>query len=222
MLINDCSGKVDHRLSHFSYCMHVLVCLNHHVMSAQSSFLSNTFASLLIQVKRSLDRFMQMQIDSIKECKLPRRSKCGILSYVTNLEEFATNADVLLKSDRRADLEKWYTRLVDTMLEYINVHAGEHNKTPSQVVKMGEYLIPCCKNGQICLFLSENYHHLHSLLSQLKISVLEMQRKEAKQKYSEALNAYVTLYFGRPLEKLNVSYSFLLYRVILITVRAII
>lgn len=47
------------------------------------------------------------------------------------------NADVLLKSDRRADLEKWYIRLVDTMLEYINVHAGEHGKTPPQVIKMG-------------------------------------------------------------------------------------
>lgn len=38
----------------------------------------------------------------------------------------------------------------------------------------------------------------------MKISVLDAQRKEAKQKYSDALSAYVTLYFGRPLEKLNV------------------
>lgn len=120
--------------------MYILVRLNQHVMSAQSSFLSNTFASVLIQVKRSLDRFMQMQIDSVKECKPPRRSKCGILPYVTNLEEFAMHADVLLKSDRRADLEKWYTRLVDTMLECINGHSGEHHKTPSQVIKMGRYM----------------------------------------------------------------------------------
>lgn len=35
--------------------------------------------------------------------------------------------------------------------------------------------------------------------------VLDSQRKEAKQRYTEALAAYVTLYFGRPLEKLNVS-----------------
>lgn len=80
---------------------------------------------------------MQMQIDSIKEYKITRHSKCGILSYVANLEEFALNADVLLKSDRRADLEKWYTRLVDTMLDYISVHSGQHHKTPSQVIKMG-------------------------------------------------------------------------------------
>lgn len=119
--------------------MYVLVCLNQHVMSAQSTFLSNTFASELIEIKRSLDQFMQMQIDSIKDCKLPRKSKCGILPYVSNFEEFTSNADCLLKSDRRADLEKWYTRLVDCMLEYIAVHSNDHHKTPPQVIKMGKY-----------------------------------------------------------------------------------
>lgn len=117
--------------------MYVLVSLNQHVMSAQSSFLSNTFASVLIQVKRSLDRFMQMQIDSVRECKIPKKSKCGILPYVLNLEEFAKNAEVLLRSDRRNDLEKWYMRLVDTIIEYISIHSSEHQKTPSQVIKMG-------------------------------------------------------------------------------------
>ncbi|KRT83524.1 hypothetical protein AMK59_4347, partial [Oryctes borbonicus] len=53
----------------------------------------------------------------------------------------------------------------------------------------------------------ENYHHLYSLLSQMKISVLDNQRKEAKQKYNDALSAYVTLYFGRPLEKLNTFFD---------------
>ncbi|KAG5890878.1 hypothetical protein JTB14_002821 [Gonioctena quinquepunctata] len=170
------------------HCMYVLVRSNQHVMSAQSTFLSNTFASQLIEIKRSLDQFMQQQIDSIKEYRIARKSKCGILPYISNLEVFAKNADCLLKSDRRADLEKWYIRLVDTMLEYIAIHSIEQ-KTPSQVIKM------------------ENYHHLHSLLSQLKISVLDSQRKEAKQKYNDALQAYVILYFGRPLEKLNTFFE---------------
>lgn len=182
-LLIDCIKKQDS-----FYCMYVLVRLNQHVMSAQSSFLSNTFASQLIEVKRSLDQFMQHQIDSIKECRIPRKSKCGILPYVYNLEIFTANAECLLKSDRRADLEKWYTRLVDTMIEYIAIHATDQ-KTPPQVVKM------------------ENYHHLYSLLSQLKISVLDNQRKEAKQKYSDALQSYVTLHFGRPLEKLNTFFE---------------
>lgn len=40
---------------------------------------------------------------------------------------------------------------------------------------------------------------------QLKLPGMDVQRKEAKQRYQEALSAYVTQYFGRPLEKLNVS-----------------
>lgn len=118
--------------------MYVLVCLNQHVMSAKSSFLSNCFASVLIHVKRSLDSFMQMQLDSIRECKIPRKSKCGILPYVSNLEEFSRNANVLLKSDRRTDLEKWYTRLIDTIIKSILDHSNDHSKTPPQVIKMGK------------------------------------------------------------------------------------
>lgn len=182
-LLIDCIRKQDS-----FYCMYVLVRLNQHVMSAQSSFLSNTFASQLIEVKRSLDQLMQQQIDSIRECRLPRKSKCGILPYVYNLEIFTANVECLLKSDRRADLEKWYTRLVDTMIEYIALHSNDQ-KTPPQVIKM------------------ENYHHLYSLLSQLKISVLDSQRKEAKQKYNDALQSYVILHFGRPLEKLNTFFE---------------
>ncbi len=45
---------------------------------------------------------------------------------------------------------------------------------------------------------------MHALLSQLKITVLEAEKKEAKQKYQDALQSYVIQYFGRPLEKLNV------------------
>jgi len=56
-------------------------------MSAQDthSFLSMTFASALVQVKRNFDRFMQQQLQSIKEAKLPKRSK-AILPYVNNLK----------------------------------------------------------------------------------------------------------------------------------------
>lgn len=58
---------------------------------------------------------------------------------------------------------------------------------------------------KLTVYFTENFHHLYDLLSQLKISVLDNERKSAKQKYQDALKAYVTRYFGRPLEKLNVS-----------------
>lgn len=79
-----------------------------------------------------------------------------------------------------------YVRLVDAIFQGINQLSLEHPKTPSQVVKM------------------ENYHHMHSQLARLKVVALENMKKEAKQRYNEALRSYVTKYFGRPLEKLNV------------------
>uniref|UniRef100_A0A1Y9HB66 Exocyst complex component Sec3 PIP2-binding N-terminal domain-containing protein n=1 Tax=Anopheles farauti TaxID=69004 RepID=A0A1Y9HB66_9DIPT len=170
------------------YSLYVLVRLTQHVMSAQDaqSFLSMTFASALIHVKRNFDKFMQTQLQSIDEAKLPKRSKCGLLPYVENFEEFAATAENIFKrTERRNDLDKWYIKLVEAIFERIHVHAAEHSKTPHQVVKM------------------ENYHRMHSSLSQLKIPVLETQRKEAKTRYNDAQRAYVTKYFGRPLEKLN-------------------
>ena len=51
----------------------------------------------------------------------------------------------------------------------------------------------------------ENFHRLHSVMSILKLSVLEEEKKSAKVKYNAALEGYIKQYFGRPLEKLNVS-----------------
>ncbi|KAH8246015.1 hypothetical protein KR026_006889 [Drosophila bipectinata] len=169
------------------YSLYVLVRLTQHVMSAQDthSFLSMTFASALVQVKRNFDRFMQQQLQSIREAKLHKRSK-AILPYVENFENFAQTAEgIFRKSDRRTDMEKWYLQLVNAIFEGIHLHSQEHPKTPSQVVRM------------------ENYHHMYALLAQLKVPGLDALKKDAKTRYTEALKAYVTQYFGRPLEKLN-------------------
>lgn len=69
--------------------------------------------------------------------------------------------------------------------------ANESQKTPRDVVMM------------------ENFHHIFSTLSSLKISCLEAERKEAKQKYTEHLQSYVINSLGQPLEKLNVSQIFM-------------
>ncbi|CAG5092082.1 Similar to Sec3: Exocyst complex component 1 (Drosophila melanogaster) [Cotesia congregata] len=99
--------------------MYLLVRLSQHVMSAQDtgSFLSMTFASALVQVKRSFDKFMQLQQQSIlKDTKVNRRNKCGILPYVANFGSFARITDKIFKnSDRKVDLEKSYTKLVATI-----------------------------------------------------------------------------------------------------------
>jgi hypothetical protein len=120
--------------------MYVLVRLSQHVMSAQDtgSFLSMTFASALVQAKRAFDKFMQMQQQSILDTKINRRNKCGILPYVENFGQFAKMAENIFKnSDRKIDLEKWYTKLIGTMFEAVISHSTEHHKTPPEVIKMG-------------------------------------------------------------------------------------
>ena len=83
--------------------MYVLVRLSQHVMSAQDtgSFLSMSFASALVQVKRNFDRFMQAQLKSVEETKVNRKSKCGLLPYVANFEVKAIhiNATVISTYD---------------------------------------------------------------------------------------------------------------------------
>ena len=90
-------------------------------------------------------------------------------------------------SARRSDLEKWYVRMLGAIFESIVRLSNEGGKTPGEVIRM------------------ENFHRLHAILSRLKVAALDQQKREAKAKYNESLNAYVTKYFGRPLIKLNVS-----------------
>ncbi|KAG8178072.1 hypothetical protein JTE90_007057 [Oedothorax gibbosus] len=184
-------------ISHFDkidgfYSMYVLVRMSQHVMSAQDtgSFLSMTFASVLVQAKRNFDKFMQSQIRSIEDAKVSKKSRCGILPFVANFEKFARQAENIFKSsERRTDLNRWYSKLVKAIFDEVVKVSLEHQKTPQEVVQM------------------ENFHHLFTMFFQLKIPCLESERKEAKQKYNDALQAYVTLYFGRPLEKLNLFFE---------------
>lgn len=73
--------------------------------------------------------------------------------------------------------------------------ANESQKTPRDVVMM------------------ENFHHIFSTLSSLKISCLEAERKDAKLNYTDHLQSYVINSLGQPLEKLNVSQIFMETRI---------
>jgi len=168
--------------------MYSYVRLSSHVLQAQDtgSFLAITLGSALIKTKRNLDKLMQAQMKSIEDCKPPRKSKCGIISFTGNLGEFLSSTELIFRdSDRRTDIEKWYMTIIISIMDHIPRVAKEHQKTPQEVVKM------------------ENFHHLHAELSALKIPVLDNFKRDAKQRYTEALHNYVTQYFGRPLEKVN-------------------
>ncbi|KAK3697101.1 hypothetical protein QZH41_005525 [Actinostola sp. cb2023] len=66
------------------------------------------------------------------------------------------------------------------------------------------------KNPKAVVML-ENYHHLFRVLSRLKISCLEKEKREAKQKYGVSLDEYVKDMMGRPMEKVSVREHFKLF-----------
>ena len=98
--------------------------LSKHVLSAQDtgSFLAITLGLVLVKIKRNFDRFMEAQKRSIEEARAPRRNKCGILAFVSNFEKFSDTTETIFKSsERRSDLEKWYTSLVMEMVKIFHL-----------------------------------------------------------------------------------------------------
>ncbi|XP_033111191.1 exocyst complex component 1-like isoform X2 [Anneissia japonica] len=172
------------------YILYMLVRISRQVLSKElkdsSSFLSIVLANCLVEVKRNVDNFVDNQVRAINDTRVSKKSKCGIIPFVVKFERFAEQAESIFKgTDRRADLDKSYSKLISAQFKIIHKVALEHQKTPSDVI------------------IFENFHHLHGVLSRLKITCLENEKREAKQKYQEHIQAYVTTYLGRPMEKLN-------------------
>uniref|UniRef100_A0A8I5R673 Exocyst complex component 1 n=1 Tax=Papio anubis TaxID=9555 RepID=A0A8I5R673_PAPAN len=171
--------------------LYMLVKMSHHVWTAQNvdpaSFLSTTLGNVLVTVKRNFDKCISNQIRQMEEVKISKKSKVGILPFVAEFEEFAGLAESIFKNaERRGDLDKAYTKLIRGVFVNVEKVANESQKTPRDVVMM------------------ENFHHIFATLSRLKISCLEAEKKDAKQKYTDHLQSYVIYSLGQPLEKLNV------------------
>ncbi|KAK7495288.1 hypothetical protein BaRGS_00013470 [Batillaria attramentaria] len=174
------------------FTMYMLVRMSQHVINNQhqGSFLGKTFGNCLIKVKRGFDKCVEAMIQNVKDVKVSKKNRCGIISFVHQFEEFTNMAEVIFKgSDRRTDLNKAYAKLVHVLFEQIQRVAMEHQKTPREVVLM------------------ENFHRMFSILSHLKNAGLEDARKEAKQRYTENMQAYTTNLLGRPLEKLHIFFE---------------
>ncbi|XP_059354708.1 exocyst complex component 1-like isoform X2 [Carassius carassius] len=170
--------------------LYMLVKMSHHVWTAENvdpaSYLSTTLGNVLVTVKRNFDKCISGQIRQMEEVKISKKSKVGILPFVTGFEEFAKLAEAIFRNaERRGDLDKAYIKLIRAVFSNVEKVANESQKTPRDVVMM------------------ENFHHIFSTLSSLKISCLDAERKDAKQKYTEHLQSYVINSLGQPLEKLN-------------------
>ena len=71
--------------------------------------------------------------------KVPKGAKCGVLQCVTMFGEFAERAEsIIMGGDRRSELDKAYTVLIDSVFSTIERAAKEHTKTPDNVVRFGE------------------------------------------------------------------------------------
>uniref|UniRef100_A0A674ISE3 Exocyst complex component Sec3 C-terminal domain-containing protein n=1 Tax=Terrapene triunguis TaxID=2587831 RepID=A0A674ISE3_9SAUR len=179
-------GFIDtcNKVQQFS-CLQVLVTLNDYMFEMQgssaatsSSFLNVGLSNILLLAKNNFNKCI------VSQTRQSQWAKGGILPFVSRFEEFVNfSEDVFRWAQRRGELDKAHTKLVGSV--FINSLASANLKVNTDMVMM------------------ENFHHIHCFLYQKKIQCLESKRREAKQRYREHLERYVTKYLGQPLEKLN-------------------
>uniref|UniRef100_A0A8B9JXM9 Exocyst complex component 1 n=1 Tax=Astyanax mexicanus TaxID=7994 RepID=A0A8B9JXM9_ASTMX len=97
--------------------LYMLVKMSHHVWTAENvdpaSYLSTTLGNVLVTVKRNFDKCISGQIKQMEEVKISKKSKVGILPFVTGFEEFAELAETIFRNaERRGDLDKAYVKLI--------------------------------------------------------------------------------------------------------------
>ncbi|VDK45989.1 unnamed protein product [Anisakis simplex] len=161
------------------------------LQDASSYFSVMVFGRLVVLVKRQLDIFMDSEAHYLADVKLSKKTRIGVLDNLDHFNDIARVAEAAFAdTERRADLDRWYAQLICCLKEGIDRAAvSPYSKSPSAVVRF------------------ENYHHLYSILSELKIACLDTQRKEAKKTYQDNIQVYVKEYMGKPLEKVHVFFE---------------
>ncbi|KFD53401.1 hypothetical protein M513_05665 [Trichuris suis] len=146
---------------------------------------------LVVLLKRRFDAFMERNSQMFVIERSPKRVKYEILPTLTMFFVFAKELEAAYDNkQRRSEVDRWYPTLVRTLWRSIETAADDpHSKCPPAVVRL------------------ENYHFLHSMLSQLKISCLNDLRRETKVKYSMALESYVDDIMDNSLEKLKTFFD---------------
>ncbi|XP_058845185.1 exocyst complex component 1-like isoform X1 [Acipenser ruthenus] len=171
-------------------CLYVLKRTSQHLAINQNtpcaSFLNAVLNHTLQLGKRNFQQCIEILYQEIENAKLPKKVKIGILPFVTRLKDFVTLAEnVLENTEGRGDVDKAYNKLFYAAFNSIENMALQTLKMPLNVVMM------------------VNFHHIYTFLLEMKVPSLETTRKEAKEKYSQHLELFVTTYLGLPLEKLN-------------------
>ncbi|NWW77598.1 EXOC1 protein, partial [Climacteris rufus] len=174
-------------------CMQVLVTLSDSVFgiwgsssAPPSSFLNTLLGNVLLLAKSSFNKRIGTLCKEMEEAKTPSRMKGGVLPCVSHFEEFvAFSEEVFRTSRRRGELDKAQLRLASSVFSSISSLPSANLKVNTDMVMM------------------ENFHHIHSFLCQKQIPCLENKKREAKQRYREHMEKYITKHLGQPLEKLT-------------------
>uniref|UniRef100_A0AC34QVY9 Exocyst complex component Sec3 PIP2-binding N-terminal domain-containing protein n=1 Tax=Panagrolaimus sp. JU765 TaxID=591449 RepID=A0AC34QVY9_9BILA len=155
------------------------------------SYFSVIYGSTMILFKQKIDQLMQEVSNSFESYRPPKKVRVGILPIIEQYENLAKHCEVLFSnSERKADLEKWHEKLVDSLFKGINAVAESPNsKAPASIVRL------------------ENFHQLYLTLSELKIKCLDGRRAEAKELKNINIDNYVREYMGRPLEKIHIFFE---------------
>uniref|UniRef100_A0A7I4KG83 BMA-SEC-3 n=1 Tax=Brugia malayi TaxID=6279 RepID=A0A7I4KG83_BRUMA len=157
------------------------------LQDASSYFSVMVFGRLVVLVKRQMDAYLDSKSYQLAEIKFSKRVRIGILESVYQFVKLARIAEAaFVGTERRADLDRWYIQLITSLKDGIECAAiSPFSKSPAAVVRF------------------ENYHHLYSILSELKIDCLDWQRKEAKKAYQDNIQIYVKELMERSLEKMH-------------------
>lgn len=90
------------------------------------------------------------QIRQMEEVKISKKSKVGILPFVTVFEEFAELAETIFRNaERRGDLDKAYVKLIRAV--FMN------GKSPSRI----RYII-FSHSAKTCSLFDYSYKHVYS------------------------------------------------------------
>ena len=151
-------------------------------------YMHQPLVALLRTGKERCDEYVNQIKEAIRDFKVNKREKIGILRYVTYFEEFVKEAEVCwdpIKKDMYEKLCIIYQILVNEIFKGIESVANDSQKTPPDVVRF------------------QNYSQMNHIMR--SINGLKESTKYARDQYINWKQSYIKEHFGRPLEKLHVS-----------------
>ncbi|XP_056347186.1 exocyst complex component 1-like [Oenanthe melanoleuca] len=173
-------------------CLQVLATLSDSVLGAWGSspapspFLLSLLGNVLLLAKSNFNKCIGTLCKEVEEAKTPSRTRGGILPCVSRFQELVDfSEEVLRTSQSRGELDKAQLRLASSVFSSISSLSSANLKVNTDMVMM------------------ENFHHVHNFLCQKNIPCLEDKKREAKQRFREHMEKYVTTSLGQLLERLQ-------------------